>query len=77
MDEETTLDKMKRWANKIRGVEPPPAPEVPRHLRHVKTQWEYQEEERKAAEAAAGRVPQRDTQTHKLVPDSVFNYGQD
>ena len=48
-------------------------PKPVQQQRHVKTPAEY-EEDRLAAEGKA--PPKRDTQTHKLVPDSVFNYGE-
>ena len=51
-----------------------PPQEAPRPQRRVKTPAEYEEEDRAAAE---GKVTTgRDTQTHKLVPDSVYNYGE-
>ena len=50
-----------------------PPQEAPRPQRRVKTPAEH-EEDRAAAE---GKVAVgRDTQTHKLVPDSVYNYGE-
>ena len=49
-------------------------PKPTQQQRRVKTPAEYEEEDRAAAE---GKVAVgRDTQTHKMVPDSVYNYGE-
>ena len=72
------LDTITDIANTVGSLRKKPAPppkEVPRHMKRVKTPAEYEEEDRLAAEGKA--PPKGDTQTHKLVPDSVFNYGQE
>jgi len=69
------IEKAKLLANSLRKPAAPPPQEVPRHMKRVKTPAEYEEEDRLAAEGKA--PPKGDTQTHKLVPDSVFNYGQE
>jgi hypothetical protein len=58
----------------LRKKPTPPAAEIPRHMRRVKTPAEYEEEDRaKMTSAALRQSPQQSGQ--KLVPDSVMNYG--
>ena len=70
---DTILDAV-ATAAQLRKKPAPLSPSQEPTQRRVKTPAEYEEEDRLAAE---GRAPlKRDTQTHKLVPDSVFNYGE-
>ena len=68
------LDAAATAAGLRKNAKPLP-PKPVQQPRRVKTPAEYEEEDRLAAEGKA--PPKRATQTHKLVPDSVFNYGQD
>ena len=70
---DTILDAVATAAQLRKKPAPLPPSQEPTQ-RRVKTPVEYEEEDRLAAEGKA--PPKRDTQTHKLVPDSVFNYGE-
>ena len=70
---DTILDAV-ATAAQLRKKPAPLSPSQEPTQRRVKTPAEYEEEDRAAAEGKA--PPKGDTQTHKLVPDSVFNYGK-
>ena len=55
---------------KAKPVTKPTVKELPR----VKSPHEYEDEDMRLAEARSNAL--RDKQTHKLVPDRIYNYGQ-
>ena len=73
---DTILDAV-ATAAQLRKKPAPLSPSQEPTQRRVKTPAEYEEEDRRAAEGRSGNPSLRDKQTHKMVSDDLFNYGQD